>query len=92
MAGYYIISVNCGTRPVPNDAIQNVLNAQEDWLRFGGDTYYVFSRVMTARQLYDQIKPVLHGDDFILVSNANVADLYGWGTQMVVDWFAKSRP
>ena len=91
MAGYYVVTLNCGTRAVPDEAIKTALGGQDDWLRFANGVYYVYSRWSDAAGIYKSIKPLLHQDDFVLVSRTEAGDLYGWGSQIVVDWFAKTR-
>ena len=93
MAGsFYVVSLNCAARPVPNDAIERMLSSY-DWLRFSGDTYYVYSATPTQpMNIYALVKAVLHAEDQVVVVEIKAEARYGWTSQVAIDWFNRPRP
>lgn len=87
---FYVITFNCGVRLVPNEAIERALGIGHDWLRFSPHCYYAYATV-DAGVLYSVIRPLLHPEDLILVSEINPENRFGWVSQVAVEWLARSR-
>lgn len=87
---FYVITLNCSNRSVPNEAIERALEAY-DWLRFAPDSYYVYTYTQTAETIYRIIKPILNEQDLILVGEIAVANRHGWASSIAVEWFQKPR-
>lgn len=90
---YFSVTLNCGPRNPPNDAIERALAQPYDWLRFSRDVYYVYAppALPTAEGLYYQLKPLLHPDDLVLVTELNGAQRYGWVSSVAAEWFNRHR-
>jgi hypothetical protein len=92
MAGkFFVVTLNCAARPVPNDAIERMLGSY-DWLRFSADTYYVYSQTVTnPMNVYALVKSVIHADDQVVVVEIQPQQRYGWTSQVAIEWFNKAR-
>jgi hypothetical protein len=84
---FYMLALNCDTRPVPNGVIEGLLSSAE-WLRFNKDTYFFVSYIgLPTWQTI--IRPALHANDTFLFVRIDPTDRLGWVPQVVVDWFRK---
>lgn len=88
---YFVVTLNCGPRNPPNEAIEGALAPPFDWLRFSRDCYFVYAFGSSASAIYNLLRPLLHSEDLILVSEVDAAQRYGWVSQLAVNWFTKYR-
>lgn len=88
---YYVVTLNCGTRKVPNDAIERALAQPYDWLRFSPNCYFVYAYASSPQSIYNLLKPLLDAQDLILIVPIDPSPRYGWTSKLAVDWFNKFR-
>lgn len=89
---YFVVTLNCGARNAPNDAIEAALAPPYDWLRFSRDSYYVYAPIGAfSLTIYSLLKPLLHADDLILVTQINGQERHGWVSVLAKEWFDRHR-
>ena len=89
---FYSIMLNTGGRAVPNDRIEHILDrVVSDWLRYASNQYIVAFEGEAAA-LYQDLKPILHADDQIVVVKLMLEDRWGWAGPIVTQWITKHFP
>ncbi len=87
---YFVVTLNCGSREPPNAAIEGALAQPYDWLRFSRDCYFVYG-YGSPQNLFNLLRPLLHAEDLILVTETDAAQRHGWVSEVAVGWFTKFR-
>lgn len=90
MVRHYAILINSLSRQTPLEQVKRVVDTAKDWAKLHPDIWLIATE-QTADYWYEQIKPVLHPDDQILVVAVDISDRRGWAAPTTIEWFNRSH-
>lgn len=91
MASLYSLSIRWVKTPINSQLIDNALmRAGADWLRLDSWQWFVYSN-MSAAQISEIIRGVLHREDSLVVMRCDLSDYSGWLPEWVWNWFSNKR-
>jgi hypothetical protein len=86
-----ILSISVSTaRPLPHAFIQMELAKLDDWIKFSDSQYFVLTRRPTS-EVSNMVRANMFPDDFIMVSEINMSDIYGWAPGLLLQWIGNAR-
>jgi len=86
----FFVTVNCDSRPIPNQQIESVLYGAKDWLRWSPDTYLIRTN-LDAEEWFQRVRKVLDPKDNIFVVAVDLTQKAGWMTNLAINWVVRDE-